>query len=61
MRRRVSRRLIVIHAAWKLKTTDLESILKTGDLRGNLEKWSAWVSHKFFNAEAPNGGSEVKG
>ena len=29
MRRRVTRRHIVIHAACQLKTTDLESILKT--------------------------------
>jgi len=30
MRRCVTRRRVVIHAAWQLKTMDLESIFKTG-------------------------------
>jgi len=46
MRRRVTRRLIVIHAAWQLKTTDLESIFKTGKIRRSTEKSGEMVSLK---------------
>jgi len=38
MRRRVTRPLIGIHAAWHLKTMDLESIFKTRKIRRYLEK-----------------------
>jgi len=41
---RVTRRLIVIQAAWHLRTMDLESISKpekSGDLQKNPEKWPA--------------------
>jgi len=38
MRHRVTRRLIVIHAALQFKTTDLESIFKTGKIWRSMEK-----------------------
>jgi len=43
MRHCVTRRLIVIHAALQLKTTDLDSIFKTGKIQRSLEKSGAMV------------------
>jgi len=44
MRRRVTRRLIVTHAAWHARTMGLESIFKTGKILRSLEKSGEMVS-----------------